>query len=54
MEHERPSMMAVEPSPGMPRVSIGTIVPPVVALLVASGVTMPSGSPVPKASGFRD
>src|SRR6056297_2029287 len=47
-----PSITAVEPSPGIPNVNIGTIVPPVVALLVTSGVTTPSGSPFPQLSGF--
>ena len=45
-------MMAVEASPGIPSVNIGTIVPPVVPLFAVSGATTPSGSPLPKFSGF--
>ena len=47
-------MIAVDASPGIPRVNIGTIVPPVVALFAVSGATTPSGSPLPKSSGFLE
>ena len=45
-----PSMMAVAPSPGIPRVSMGIMAPPDTALLPASGAQMPSGAPSPNFS----
>ena len=45
-----PIMMAVAPSPGMPRVSTGIKAPPLTALFPASGAATPSGSPYPKFS----
>ena len=49
-----PIRMAVQPSPGMPKVIRGIRVEPVVALLAASEAATPSISPLPKLSPFRD
>ena len=46
-----PISTAVEPEPGTPSVSSGTIEPQVAALLAASGPATPSIMPVPNFSG---
>ena len=46
-----PMSTAVTSSPGMPRVSMGIMAEPVVALLPASGAAMPSMAPCPNFSG---
>jgi hypothetical protein len=43
-------MMAVVALPGMPRASVGTMLPPTAALLAASGPAMPSMDPLPNSS----
>ena len=48
-----PIMIAVAPSPGIPRVKTGMKAPPLTALLPASGAATPSGSPWPKLSLWR-
>ena len=45
------SRMAITVSPGMPRVSMGIMAPPVTALLAASAARMPSMEPLPYSSG---
>ena len=45
-------MRAVDPDPGMPSASVGTIAPPAAELFAASGPTIPSGVPVPNSSFF--
>ena len=49
-----PSITAVTISPGIPRAIIIISAPPAVALLAASGATMPSYSPFPKLDLFLD
>ena len=49
-----PSMTAVVPEPGMPRVSRGTMAPQEQALLDASGAARPSIAPLPNSSGFLE
>ena len=46
-----PSMTAVVPDPGMPRVIIGMRAPTLEALLAASGAARPSIAPLPNSSG---
>ena len=48
------SMMATQPSPGMPSVSSGISVAPVTALLADSAAAMPSTEPFPNSSGCLD
>ena len=47
-----PINMAATPPPGIPRVSVGMRAPATHALFEASGAMTPSGTPVPKLSGF--
>jgi hypothetical protein len=47
-------MIAVAGSPGMPSDKSGIMVPPVTALLAASGATTPESSPLPKFSLFLE
>ena len=47
-------MTAAALPPGMPRLSRGTIAPPVAALLAVSDAAMPSMMPVPNFSGYLD
>ena len=47
----RPSRIAVVSLPGIPRVNVGTIAPPLEALLAASDAATPSSIPVPNSSG---
>ena len=47
-----PTMTAVVPEPGTPRVSIGTKEPQADALLAASGAATPRMSPLPKRPPF--
>ena len=49
-----PSSIAVAMSPGMPRVSRGTIAPPTEALFAVSVATTPSMIPVPNFSGYLE
>ena len=44
------NIRAVDPLPGIPKASVGTIAPPAAALLAASGPTIPSGEPLPNLS----
>jgi hypothetical protein len=46
-----PINMAVTTSPGIPKVNIGIIAPPVAALLALSGPIIPRSSPLPNVSG---
>ena len=46
-----PSITAVVPDPGTPRLSIGTIAPAAAAVLDASGPATPSIAPLPKREG---
>ena len=48
------SSTAVEPEPGTPSVSSGTIAPPVEALFAASGPATPSIMPVPNFALSRE
>src|SRR5690349_20478519 len=45
-------MMAVVPEPGIPSASKGTMLPPALALLAASGPATPSIAPFPNSDGF--
>src|SRR5262245_51342669 len=45
-------MIAVVPEPGIPSASSGTILPPALALLAASGPATPSIAPFPNSEGF--
>ena len=47
-----PIITAVLPSPGIPRLSIGTMAPPLTELFAVSDAINPEGSPFPKSSGF--
>jgi hypothetical protein len=49
-----PSIIAVDPLPGMPKASIVVNAPPVDALPADPGAIIPSGFPLPNASGFLD
>ena len=46
-----PSITAVTASPGIPNAMIVTSEPPTLALFEASEAMMPSGTPLPNASG---
>ena len=43
-----PKIIAVAPSPGIPKVKTGINAPPTIALLPASEAAIPRGSPLPK------
>ena len=49
-----PNRIAVVGEPGIPRVSIGSILPVLAELLAHSGATTPAGTPVPKSLEFFD
>ena len=49
-----PRRMAVVGDPGIPNVSIGSILPVLAELLAHSGATTPAGTPVPKSFEFLD